>query len=37
MFELMKKIPEVGLIEELVEWLPLKQQQYFNSTKFSSD
>jgi len=37
MFELMKKIPEVGLIEELVEWLPLKQQQYFNSTKFSLD
>jgi RimJ/RimL family protein N-acetyltransferase len=33
-FELMKMLPKVTLIDELMTWLPDKQQDYFDSTIF---
>lgn len=35
MFELLKKLPEVALINELMNWLPEKQQAYFDSVTFN--
>lgn len=33
-FELMKMLPKVTLIDELMAWLPEKQREYYNSTIF---
>ncbi len=37
MFELMKKLPSASLIDEIMAWLPKKQQAYFNSITFNLD
>lgn len=33
-FELMKMLPKVTLIDELMAWLPEKQREYYNATSF---
>ena len=37
MFELLKRLPRVTLIDEIVAWMPEKQQAYFESITFNLD